>query len=219
MFTGAEDCTDVQCHAPLPEARVADGVLEGRLTVLAAATPVTYELVVKANRSSGVRGGRVRRQFRKLHSLVRGEEAPPQKAPRTSMMALPGHAREASLVMLERPIGVLHGRPGDVVSQAGHETQVSLGDRSCGKKPCSPSSRNDWSGDLTPHLGCWSHLYIFGHVFGCTVGHTFGWHTAWCCTSMTILRRPGRTSSRAIRRAGRCRCTGGRGNRAAGGGV
>ncbi|GBE61909.1 glyoxal reductase, putative [Babesia ovata] len=47
MVTGAEDCTDVQCHAPLPEARVADGVLEGRLTVLNALSPVTYELVVK----------------------------------------------------------------------------------------------------------------------------------------------------------------------------
>ncbi|GBE62831.1 sulfate transporter antisigma-factor antagonist STAS, putative [Babesia ovata] len=47
MFLGAEDCTDVQCHAPLPEARVADGVLEGRLTVLNAVTPLTYEVVVE----------------------------------------------------------------------------------------------------------------------------------------------------------------------------
>ncbi|GBE62826.1 erythroid membrane-associated protein, putative [Babesia ovata] len=47
MVLGAEDCTDVQCDAPLPEARVADGVIEGRLTVLAVIMPLTYELVVK----------------------------------------------------------------------------------------------------------------------------------------------------------------------------
>ncbi|GBE62895.1 family transcriptional regulator, putative [Babesia ovata] len=47
VVTCAEDRTDVQRHAPLPEARVADGVLEGRLTVLAAAAPLTYEVVVK----------------------------------------------------------------------------------------------------------------------------------------------------------------------------
>ncbi|GBE62819.1 hypothetical protein BOVATA_043120 [Babesia ovata] len=45
MVTGAEDWSDVQCHARLPEARSADGVLEGRLTVLNALSPVTYELV------------------------------------------------------------------------------------------------------------------------------------------------------------------------------
>ncbi|GBE62842.1 CUB and LCCL domain-containing 1, putative [Babesia ovata] len=44
MVTGAEDCTDVQCDAPLPEARSADGVIEGRLTVLAATAPLTYEV-------------------------------------------------------------------------------------------------------------------------------------------------------------------------------
>ncbi|GBE62999.1 DEAD DEAH box helicase, putative [Babesia ovata] len=33
MVAAAEDCTDVQCDAPLPEARSADGALEGRLTV------------------------------------------------------------------------------------------------------------------------------------------------------------------------------------------
>ncbi|GBE58891.1 ATPase, putative [Babesia ovata] len=44
MVTGAEEWSDVQCHAPLPEARVADGVLEGRLTVLAAAAPLRYEV-------------------------------------------------------------------------------------------------------------------------------------------------------------------------------
>ncbi|GBE62830.1 luciferase-like monooxygenase family protein, putative [Babesia ovata] len=37
----------LECHAPLPEARVADGVLEGRLTVLAATAPLTYEVVVE----------------------------------------------------------------------------------------------------------------------------------------------------------------------------
>ncbi|GBE62808.1 ATP-dependent RNA helicase, putative [Babesia ovata] len=47
MVTGAEDCRDVQCHVPLPEARVADGVLEGRLTVLAALTPPRYEVEVE----------------------------------------------------------------------------------------------------------------------------------------------------------------------------
>ncbi|GBE62852.1 methyl-accepting chemotaxis, putative [Babesia ovata] len=44
MVTGAEDCRDVQCDAPLPEARVADGVLEGRLTVLNACVPLICEV-------------------------------------------------------------------------------------------------------------------------------------------------------------------------------
>ncbi|GBE62893.1 RNA polymerase sigma70, putative [Babesia ovata] len=39
--------TDVQRHAPLPEARVADGVLEGRLTVLAVIMPLAYEVEVE----------------------------------------------------------------------------------------------------------------------------------------------------------------------------
>ncbi|GBE62902.1 hypothetical protein BOVATA_043950 [Babesia ovata] len=47
MVAGAEDSTDVQCHAPLPEARSADGALEGRLTVLAAGMPLRYEVEVE----------------------------------------------------------------------------------------------------------------------------------------------------------------------------
>ncbi|GBE62899.1 exodeoxyribonuclease VII large subunit, putative [Babesia ovata] len=37
----------LECDAPLPEARVADGVIEGLPPVLAAAAPLTYEVVVK----------------------------------------------------------------------------------------------------------------------------------------------------------------------------
>ncbi|GBE62864.1 RRM domain-containing protein, putative [Babesia ovata] len=100
MVTGAEDRTDVQCHAPLPEGRSADGVLEGRLTVLAAATPVTYELVVKGEQV-------VWRPWRASEEAIQ-EAAEPGEGRRCAAAEGAEDVHDASA------LGGTGGQPGDV---------------------------------------------------------------------------------------------------------
>ncbi|GBE62859.1 hemagglutinin-esterase homolog, putative [Babesia ovata] len=94
MVTGAEDCTDVQCHAPLPEARVADGVLEGRLTVLAVIMPLAYEVEVEGEQVVW-RPGRASEEAIQEAAQPEGAEDVHDASPCTRTGGQPGDVGEA----------------------------------------------------------------------------------------------------------------------------